>query len=171
MADIAGNNLHPQPPFNRRPPRIRDSRGGPEPELIRRTLAPGMDNELTRFPGTVNDTTIQRDKGPWIPVDNLRGAGNGWYDWTAAGPPRPEIHQRNITLRTMQGNSRTRQLQNPRDPWIGLHSTPANYKAGVNQRWINPQNPRMRKPRQDRLSNARYTGQSYSATTRTQGGM
>lgn len=171
MADLAGNGLHPQPPFNRAPHRIRDARGGPIPEGLRRTLAPGMDNESTRFSGVTNDTTIQRDKGPWIPVDNLRGAATGWYDWTAAGPPRVEIHQRNITLRTMQGNSRTRQLQNPRDPWLGLHSTPAPAKLRSNAKFLDPKNPRMRKPRQDRLSNARYTGQSFSSTTRTQGGV
>lgn len=166
MADLSRGS----PPFNSVPPRIRDARGGPAPSLIRRTLAPGMDNDLARYPGTVFDTTIQRDKGPWLPVDNLRGAASGWYDWTAAGPPRPELHQRNVTLRIMQGNSRTRALQNPLDPNQGLHSMPVPSAVGAHQRFINPANPRMRKPRVDRLANSQYSGQSYSATTRTQGG-
>jgi hypothetical protein len=165
MADLS----HGSPPFNSTPPRIRDARGGPAPILFRRTLARGMDDEQTRFPGTVNDTTIQRDKGPWAPVDNLRGAASGWYDWTAAGPPRPEIHQRNVTMRIMQGNSRARALQNPRDPWQGLHSMPVPGAVGPYQRFLNPANPRMRKVRVDRISNGQYVGQSYSATTRTQG--
>lgn len=166
MADLS----HGSPPFNRVPPRIRDSRGGAAPSLIRRTLAPGMDNELARYSGTANDTTIQRDKGPWLPVDNFRGAATGWVDWTAAGPPRPELHQRNVTMRIMQGNSRSRALQNPLDPTQGLHSFPAPGAQGPYQRFINPDNPRMRKPRNDRLANSQYSGQSYSATTRTQGG-
>lgn len=165
MADLS----HGSPPFNRVPPRIRDSRGGSAPILFRRTLAPGMDNEATRFPGTANDTTIQRDKGPWLPTDNLLGAASGWVDWTAAGPPRPELHQRNVTLRIMQGTSRTRALQNPLDRWQGLHSMPVPGAVGPHQRFINPENPRMRKPRQDRLLSGQYTGQSYSATTRIQG--
>lgn len=166
MADLS----HGSPPFNAVPPRIRDSRGGPAPELYRRTLARGMDDESTRYPGTANDTTIQRDKGPWLPTDTLRAAAGGWYDWTAAGPPRPEIHQRNVTLRIMQGTSRTRNLQNPLDPNLGLHSMPAPGVVGTHQRFLDPANPRMRKPRQDRLSDGQYKGQSYSATTRTQGG-
>lgn len=164
------NLQHGSPPFNSTPPRRRDSRGGPTPTLVRRTLAKGMDNESTRFSGTTNDTTIQRDKGPWLPSDNLRGAASGWYDWTAAGPPRPEIHQRNVTLRIMAGTSRSRNLQNPRDWRVGLHSMPVPGAVGPHQRFLDPLNPRMRKPRQDRLSNGQYAGQSYSATTRTQGG-
>lgn len=171
MADVA----HGSPPFNAIPPRRKDSRGGlPQPATSwsqRRTLANGLDNPLTRFPGTVNDTTIQRDKGPWLPVDNLRGTASGWYNWTAAGPPRPELHQRNVTMRIMQGTSRTRNLPNPIDPTVGLHSNPAVPTAALVIKFRNVENPRMTSRRYDRLSNARYSGQSYSATTRTQGGV
>lgn len=165
MSDLS----HGSPPFNRVPPRIRDSRGGPAPELIRRTLLPQMDYEVWPRPGTANDNQISRDKGPWLPVDNLRGAASGWYDWTGAGPTRPEIHQRNITLRIMQGNSRTRALPNPIDPTVGLHSDPKVPASGTVQRFTNANNPRLRPGRQDRLSNSQYSGQSYSATTRMQG--
>ena len=164
MADLS----HGSPPFNRIAPRIRDSRGGSNQVLFRRTLAPGMDNEASRYPGTSNDTTIQRDKGPWLPTDNLLGTAGGWYNWTAAGPARPELHMRDVTMRIMQGNSRSRNLQNPLDPGQGLHSMPTPGAVGPYQRFLNPENPRMRRPRVDRLADSQFTGQSYSATTRTQ---
>jgi hypothetical protein len=166
MADLS----HGSPPFNRVAPRIRDSRGGANGVLFRRTLAPGMDNEMTRYPGTANDTTIQRDKTAWYPTDNLLGTASGWYNWTAAGPARPELHMRDVTMRIMQGTSRSRNLQNPLDPTTGLHSMPTPGAVGPYQRFLNPKNPRMRKPRVDRLADSQFSGQSYSATTRTQGG-
>lgn len=121
-----------------------------------------------RYPGYTQDGGIRRDRTPWFPTDTRSGVGTGTVDWTMSGPPRPELHMRNVTVRTMAGTSRTRALASPLDRSIGLHSatvtTPrgniTRYKAGK---------PTMRGTRTDRLSPARYAGQSYSQTTLVQG--
>lgn len=179
-------------PFNRRGPRKRDASGGPAPELIRRTLVNGMDGESTRYPGTVNDTKIVRQKTPWFPSAIYTPPGNSWVNWTAAGPIRPELHMRDVTLRTMQGTSRTRNLQNPGPGQtetapgyrslpdgrivqpthtvpVGLHTDPKRAAKVTVERYTN-RNPKMTTARQDRLRSGQYTGQSYSQTTRVQGG-
>lgn len=156
------------PPFNDQPPRRRDSLGGAVALGERRTLAPGMEDEATRYPGTVFDSGIWRDKTPWYPVDNLPRVGDSWVNWTAAGPERPELHQRNVTVRTMAGTSNTRNLPNPLDRRVGLHTDPKTPSLAVVERYANG-NPRMQQPRQDRLLSGQYQGQSYSQTTRLQG--
>lgn len=179
-------------PFNRRPVRRRNSVGGETPELIRRTLVDGMDGEGTRYPGTTNDTGITRQKTPWYPSDSYTPAGNSWVSWTAAGPPRPELHMMNQTYRMMQGNSRTSNLLSPAPGQVetapgyrslpdgriiqpthtvrvGLHTDPKRAALVTVQRYTTSGNPQMRKPRQDRLRSGQYTGQSFSQTTRIQG--
>lgn len=179
-------------PFNRRPVRRRNSVGGPTPELVRRTLVNGMDGESTRYPGTVNDTKITRQQMPWYPSTSYTPGGNSWVNWTMAGPIRPELHMRDATFRTMQGNSRTRNLQNPgpgevetapgyrsmpdgrivqptHTVRVGLHTDPKRAALVTVERYTN-KNPRMTTARQDRLRSGQYTGQSYSQTTRVQGG-
>jgi len=180
------------PPFNSRPVRRRNSRGGDVPVLVRRTLVDGMDGEATRFSGTTNDTEIHRQQMPWFPSDNYVAAGQSWVNWTAAGPCRPELHMRDATYRLMQGNSRTRNLQNPGGDTtevapgyrslpdgriiqpthrvsVGLHTDPKRSALITVQRYTN-KNPKMTTARQDRLRSGQYTGQSYSQTTRIQGG-
>lgn len=178
-------------PFDRRPVRRRNSTGGETKQLIRRTLAAGMDSESTRHPGTVNDTGITRQQQPWYPMDTYTPAGDSWVNWTAAGPVRPELHMRDTSYRLMQGNSQTRQLlypgQGPKviapgyrttpdgqiiqpttTTRVGLHTDPKRAARITVERYTNG-NPRMRQPRQDRLRSGQYTGQSYSQTTRVQG--
>lgn len=180
------------PPFNRRPVRRRNSRGGQTPEYVRRTLVAGMDGESTRFPGTTNDTGITRQQSAWYPSAQYTPAGNSWVNWTAAGPLRPELHMRDASYRLMEGNSRTRNLQNPGGDTteiapgyrsmpdgrivqpthrvsVGLHTDPKRAALITVQRYTN-KNPRMTTARQDRLRSGQYTGQSYSQTTRVQGG-
>lgn len=178
-------------PFNTRPPRRRDSRGGPTPELIRRTLVAGMDGETARVPGTVNDTRIARQKTPWWPTPHYTPAGESWVNWTAAGPVRPELNMRMVNTRIMEGTSNTRNLQDPRSDAtvtapgyrstpdgrieqpkrpirVGLHTDPKRFQLTNVQRFA--QIPaRMSTARQDRLRSGQYTGQSYSQTTRIQG--
>lgn len=157
-------------PWNRAGQRRGNAPGGavrPHERFTAGGQAAEVDQDA-RYPGNVNDGTIRRDRTAWFPSDARRGVGTGTVDWTAAGPPRPELHVRNVTVRTMAGTSRSRALASPIDPTIGLHSatvlTPRGnierYKAGASA---------MRGTRTDRLSPARYSGQSYSQTTLVQG--
>lgn len=156
-------------PFNTKPPRRHDSQGGPPPQLIRRTLAAGMDDEQARYNPEANDGQIRRDHTPWYPSEHLGPAATGWVDWTAAGPCRPELHMRTVSYRVMAGTSNTRFPVNPLDPRIGLHTNPPTAVTRTIPRYVGP-NPQMRRGRQDRLAMGQYTGQSYSQTTRPQGG-
>lgn len=178
-------------PFDKRPVRRRNSTGGEPRQLFRRTLVAGMDGESTRFPGTVNDTTIRRQQMPWYPMANYTPAGDSWVNWTAAGPPRPELHMRDATYRLMEGNSQTRNLLNPTPGLavtapgyrsmpdgrivqptttirVGLHTDPKRAARITVERYTN-KNPKMTTARQDRLRSGQYNGQSYSQTTRIQG--
>jgi hypothetical protein len=178
-------------PFDRRPVRRRNSTGGRPVLGARQTLAPGLDTEAARYPGTVNDTRIARQQMPWYPMDTYTPAGNSWVNWTLAGPCRPELHMRDATYRLMEGNSATRQLLYPApgpavtvpgyrslpdgriiQPTttvrVGLHTDPKRAARVTVERYTN-RNPRMTTARQDRLRSGQYTGQSYSQTTRIQG--
>lgn len=122
-----------------------------------------------RYPGDANDTRIVRERIPWMSSGRVTGVGTGTVDWSACGPPRPELHMRNVSYRVMAGTSRTRAMADPRDPSIGLHSkTPTRPMGNLGRYQAGGQV--MRPGRTDRLSPARYTGQSYSQTTLTQGG-
>lgn len=131
-------------------------------------LVSGMEDEQARYPGTFFDRRTQRDRGPWYPIDYYVPQGNSWVNWTAAGPPRPELHMRNVTYRPEVGSSQTRAFRDPNNPQRGLHTNPVNGVARTLQRYVSG-NPQMRPGRVDRLTNAQYTGQSYSQTTRLQG--
>lgn len=121
-----------------------------------------------RYNGDVNDTQIRRDRTVWFPSDQRSGVGTATVDWTAAGPPRPELHVRNVTYRLMAGNSQSRAFADPRDPNIGLHTITLTKPRGNIERY-KAGSSAMRPGRTDRLSPARYTGQSYSQTTLEQG--
>lgn len=173
MADLSQLQRQPAPMVGDR----RSVRGtyqaqapGATPALTRRTLANGVDNEMVRAPGYLLDAQIRRANGPWYPSDNLHGVGTGTVNWTACGPPRPEMHFRQLfALRQMAGTSATRFLKSPVDPKLGLHSTPPKPRKMGNLERIEARAPQIRRGRRDRLSQARYTGQSYSQTTRVQG--
>jgi hypothetical protein len=123
---------------------------------------------LVRATGTLNDGGIRRDRTAWYPTDRVSGVGTGTVNWTDAGPPRPELHVRNVTVRTMAGTSRTRALANPLDPSVGLHS-PTRTRSSGNLERYQAGGAAMRPARANRLSPARYAGQSYSQTTVLQG--
>lgn len=139
---------------------------------VPRTLAPGMDSELTRYPGSNQDQTLQRQRIAFYSVGQYRPAGDSWVNWTAAGPPRAELHMGTGTIRPEAGASRSRFPFVPGSPTGGMHtmipSGPASSRV-VPPRFGQSGNPQMRGARQDRLASARYTGQSYSQTTRVQG--
>jgi hypothetical protein len=138
--------------------------------LPRRTLANGIENDDVRAAAYLNDDQIRRANGAWYPADNMHGAGTGMVNWTACGPPREELHMRQMfALRTMAGTSSTRFLKSPADPKLGLHSTPPKPRQMGNIQRIQAGTPTIRRGRQNRLSPSRYTGQSYSQTTVAQG--
>lgn len=157
-------------PFNRRAPRLKDSSGGAVALGVRRTIAPGMEDDQTRYCPTTFDDQIRRDKTPWFPIPHWTPAGQGWVNWTQAGPIRPTLHMRTVNQRTMAGTSRTRFLANPLDPSVGLHTNPAVAVTRTVPRYVTPGVPQIRHGRQDRLTSGQYSGQSYSQTTRMQGG-
>jgi hypothetical protein len=70
-------------------------------------------------------------------------------------------------IRQMVGNSQSRAFHDPQNPQRGLHTNP---KPGVAVTLPRYQSTRQMQPgRQDRLTRARYAGQSYSQTTVPQG--
>lgn len=157
-------------PFNRRGVRLGNSAGGAPATLARFTAGNQAAQAATdpQYYGATNDDQIRRDRTPWFPRPTKSGAGTGTVDWTAAGPARPQLHMRNVTVRTMAGTSATRYPASPYDPSIGLHSqTPISPRGNI-QRY-QAKAPVMKPGRNDRLSPARYTGQSYSQTTLEQG--
>lgn len=158
-------------PFNRRVGRHGNAPGGAVAAQHRFT-AGGQSAELEgdpRYFGATQDDGIRRDRTAWFSHSVRSGVGTVAVDWTAAGPPRPELHMRNVTVRTMAGTSRTRALASPYDPQLGLHSkTPGNQVRGNASRAA-AGTPIMKHGRTDRLSPARYSGQSYSQTTLEQG--
>jgi hypothetical protein len=121
-----------------------------------------------RYIGNVNDSQIRRDRTSYFQTNARSGVGTAEVDWTAAGPARPELHSRNVTVRTMAGTSQTRAFASPFDPSIGLHTNPSVKPSGNIERY-RAGAAAMRGTRTDRLSPARYSGQSYSQTTLQQG--
>jgi hypothetical protein len=153
---------------------IDDQDNGGRPALPRpRTIMNGMIDEVDRFPGNANDELICRDRQAVYHVEYLSsGTDSGFVNWSAAGPIRQELHTRNASLRTMVGNTNSRNFDpvptglGPQIQGHGMHSTPP---AGVAQtlgRYGETQ--QMRRPRSNRLQPGQYTGQSYSETTRLQ---
>jgi hypothetical protein len=121
-----------------------------------------------RYYGATNDSQIRRDRTPFFPSKARSGVGTAEVDWTMAGPNRPELHVRNVTVRVMAGTSQTRAFANPLDPSVGLHSNPKARPSGNIERF-KAGAAGMKPGRRDRLSPARYSGQSYSQTTLEQG--
>ena len=169
-----------------------ESRGGLPcpPALPRRTYEPLPGSGATYYPGTPNDQGILRDRTPWYHKEFQRtGVDSGLVNWTHAGPIRAELHMRNASLRTMQGNDHTISYQDPDAPYTrsiradrpgggwrilqnqgkGLHTNPKPGITYTNARYQSP-NPLMVAPRVNRLASSVYTGQSYSQTTELQGG-
>ena len=131
------------------------------------TLAPGLETELPRYPGTVYDQGVIRERMPWYSVGVRSPVGDSWVDWTAAGPPRAELHMRTTEWRQEAGRGSSRFPVNPASPTGGFHTmTPAGV-ARTGPRY--QATPQQQGARINRLSSSRYTGQSYSQTTAVQG--
>lgn len=131
------------------------------------TLAPGMENSQARYPGTEFDSAVRRDKGPFYHVEQKGNVGDGWVNWTAAGPPRAELHVRTDTYRVWAKGGRF--PFDPNSPTGGRHTMVPSATTYTTPRYVDSGLPQMRGTRQNRLSAARYSGQSYSQTTAVQG--
>lgn len=154
------------PPMDRWHARRQESAGGYD-TMSPRTLAPGMETNLSRYPGDSFDTEIIRDRGPFYQQPRYMPPPVTWVNWTEAGPLRPELHVRNTSLREMAGNSRSRYPVVPGSPTTGMHTMVTPGVARTVPRYV--QTPQMRAARIDRLSPGQYAGQTYSQTTRLQG--
>lgn len=146
--------------------------GGRPPLPCPRTYVNGMVDQVDRFPGNANDSGIIRDRAPVYHVEYLSsGRDSGLVNWTAAGPVRRELHTRQATLRMMQGNTMSRNLDpqptglGPQLQGHGMHSTPPS-SFGTPGRY--QATSQMTRPRTNRLQPGQYSGQSYSETTRLQ---
>lgn len=126
-------------------------------------------NTDPRYYGATNDDRIFRDNNSFLHKSaGVSGAGTVSWDWDSAGPARPELHSRSSSYRRMAGTDQTRFFADPRDPSIGLHSNPKARPSGNLARYQSGGSA-MQPGRTDRLSPARYSGQSYSQTTLEQG--
>ncbi len=155
-------------PIDKRSARRMESGGGYD-VAVPRTLAPGLETELPRYPGTVYDTEIIRERVPFYSAEVRSPVGNSWVDWTAAGPPRAELHMRTTQYRTEQGASTSRYPYIPGSPTGGRHTMTPHGVQMTTPRYVDSGNPQMQSARINRLSSARYSGQSYSQTTAVQG--
>lgn len=142
-----------------------ESSGGRE-KADPRTLAVGIDDFHSRYPGTVYDSQLVRDRGPYYQADRIIPPGNNWVSWTAAGPQRPELHMRNVTFREMQGNTTSR-YPVANTPSGGLHTMTPPGVAYTVPRYVTT--PQMTGARVNRLLPGQYRGQTYSQTTQIQG--
>lgn len=153
------------PPMDRWSARRGDSGGGYD-VASPRTLAPGIDNDLPRYPATVFDGGIVRDRRPYYQAPTYLPPPVTWINWTAAGPPRPELHMRNASLRMMAGNTASR-YPVVDSPTTGMHTMGPTGVQRTAPRYV--QTPQMVPGRYDRLRPGQYAGQTYSQTTRIQG--
>lgn len=153
------------PPIDRTHARRLEAGGGYD-TTSPRTLAAGIEDSFTRYPGTVYDTKIIRDRGPFYALPQYVPPPVTWISWTAAGPTRPELHMRNATLRTLVGNTASR-YPVINSPTTGMHTMgPAGTQRTL-PRYVDT--AQMTAARQFRLAPGQYSGQTYSQTTREQG--
>lgn len=131
------------------------------------TLAPGMENDQARYPGTTQDGALLRDKSAFYHVGQKGNVGDGWVNWTAAGPVRAELHARTYTWRDEQGGSRYPFI--PGSPTGGRHTMVPSATTYTTPRYVDSGLPQMQGARVNRLAAARYSGQSYSQSTAVQG--
>lgn len=156
------------PPIDRWHTRLGLSAGGYD-RTNPLTLAPGMENDQARYPGTVNDSGVQRSRLPFYHAGVRSAVGDGWVNWTAAGPPRAELHMSNTEYRRESGYGSRRFPFIPGSPTGGRHTMVPNATAYTMPRYVSGAIPQMQSARINRLAAARYAGQSYSQTTAVQG--
>lgn len=159
------------PPFDHRGFRVKNAYLGPLEPMRPQRPAPGVADQRPSVQYDVNDTGIRRDNTPVYYEQHYIPAARGVASW-AAWPARPILSQRDVTVNTRVGTTATRWLQNPQAPGTGLHTqAPRDQHSAVTvPRYADDGLGRMSSRRVGRLSPARYDGQSFSQTTRLQGG-
>lgn len=185
-------------PFNRLGVRRGNSTGGPAFARTEWAQAIGVEQPIRRMPEDSNDQAIRRERMPYYRRGYYIAPDYG-VSWTECGPARPALSMRNVTRRRQQGTDNTRALDPiPAGPGIqdGNGSLPAAIKNINSAGIIVPTNAtphglhtrvrgsqpagyiqirrgkavQMKAGRQNRLSNSRNLGQSFSQTTIPQGG-
>jgi hypothetical protein len=144
-----------------------------DPPPMRPYTAWDVDSQRAHEGPPSNDALIRRDGLPQYLVQNYQRAGAQVNNWTAAGPARPTLwSERGQTLTPRRGVTQSRWFQNPAAPGTGLHTAVNNDASGAigsAGRYTDADVPQMRARRQNRLSPAVYSGQSFSQTTKLQG--
>lgn len=167
----------PRPPYSGRLARRGDGMPGPPTGGHGHAIEPGVVDAIIREGNgfRFNDQGIMRDRVPWYDRDWMAGQDNTLVDWTRCGPIRPSLHMRQETVRRLVGTDGTRNLDphpvdrfGMQDQGHGMHTNPAPNRVRTNQRFRST--TQQRPARINRLSPAAYSGQSYSQTTRIQGG-
>lgn len=153
-------------PIDKHSARRGRSAGGYDTVSPVRTLAVGIQDERPRYPGTVFDGGIVRDRGPYFQRPRFTPAAPSWVNWTEAGPLRAELNMRNVTYRTEAGSSRSR-FPVVDTPTTGMHTMGVSGVSRTVPRYV--ETPQMTAGRPFRLSSARYQAQTYSQTTVHQG--
>ncbi len=147
-------------------PRRNVSSGG-IPFARGRTLIHGIEDNDARYPATVYDAQIVRDRGPFVRRPRVIPPGDGWVDWTRAGPLRPELHMRNVSMRTMVGNSASR-YPVVDTPSTGRHTMSPAGTARTAERYV--VTAQIMPGRQNRLAASQQRGNTFSQLTVPQGG-
>lgn len=183
-------------PFNRMGVRRGNSTGGLPLRRTEWAQAVGVENPIRRMPEDTLDGAIRRERMPYFRRGYYL-APDFLVSWTECGPARPALGMRNVTMRRQTGTDNTRGFDPiPGGPGIqdGNGSLPAGIKNINSAGIIVPQNKtphgvhtrvrgsqpagytqvrrgavQMRAGRQNRLSNSRNLGQSFSQTTVPQG--
>ena len=160
------------PPIDRRLKRIGTGVQDAPPDM-RPYTAQSMVDQRLRCSASSNDALIRRDGQPQWLIQNYQRAGAQVNNWTAAGPARPTLWTVRGQTLTPRSGGKVRWLQNPAAPGTGLHTevnNDASGAIGTQARYLNPTSGvRQRGRRQNRLSPALYSGQSFSQTTKLQG--
>jgi hypothetical protein len=155
------------------------SAGGPaDPPGIGRAITPGLVDGRIREGDGANtwDRLVQHERMPWYHLPYAVGQADTLTDWTMSGPIRPSLNMRQATVRKLVGTDATRNYDphpKPReagtaDQGHGMHTNPTLSARLTQARYRNT--VQQQPARINRLAAARYAGQSYSQTTRVQGG-
>jgi hypothetical protein len=167
----------PRAPYDRFTARKGDGVGGRDARGTGREIVPGLvDGQIRGGRGWyAGDDKIVRDRIPYYDRDYMTGSCDTLVNWTQCGPVRPSLHMRQSTTREMVGTSATRNFDpfpirgyGSQDQGHGMHTNPQPTKRLTNARYANT--TQMQPARVGRLMSARYSGQSFSQTTRVQGG-
>lgn len=116
---------------------------------------PGRAGEITTVqpPQNTNATLIVRARGGYLRESYYLPPAQGMANWTAAGPARNTLRERNFTWRPIVAAPR----------YKGLHTNiPIQPRDEAGRQAMRPR-------RQNRLTVQRFRGQTYSQTTQLQG--